>query len=106
MKVKKSWTSGRTVFSFSREKKKKLWSSLNLLDKIQDFLHTFVFKIQFSLSVVYDGYGGMFVNIRYSTEIMTTVIVIMMSMEHLIIEKHSSAYHTIYSLEHIDYYNN
>ena len=78
-----------------RKKKKKLQSSLNLLDKIQDFLHTFVFKIQFSVSVVYDGYGGMFVNIRYSTEIMTTVIVIMMSMEHLIIEKHSSAYHTI-----------
>ena len=54
--------------------KKKLQSYFYLFDKIQDFLHTIVFTIQFSVSVVYDGFGGMFVNIRYFTEIMITFI--------------------------------
>ena len=32
--------------------------------------YTIVFTVQFSVSVVYDGCGGIFVNIRYFTEIM------------------------------------
>ena len=51
---------------------------------MQDFLHMIVFTIQFSVSVVYNGCGGALVNIRYFTEIMITVIVTMISVEHLI----------------------
>ena len=66
------------------KKKKKLESSFHLFDKIQDFLHTIVFTIQFSVSVVSDGCEGVFVNIRYFREIMITVIVVMISVKHLI----------------------
>ena len=42
--------------------KRKLQLSFYLFDKIQDFLRAFVFIIQFSVSVVYNVCGGMFVN--------------------------------------------
>ena len=40
--------------------------------------------IQLPVCIAYDGRGRMFVTIRYLTEIMITVIVIMMSVEHVI----------------------
>ena len=70
-------------YSALAEKKKKLLSFFCLFHKIEDFLHIIVFTVKFSVSLVYNGCGGMFVNIRYFTEIMIAVIVIMMSVEHL-----------------------
>ena len=71
------------MFSLSQEKRN-LESFFHLFDKIQNFLHTIVFTIQFSVPVVYDGCGGVLLNIRYFTEIMITVIVVMVSVEYLI----------------------
>ena len=69
---------------------------LALADKKRSLSHSFVYLIkyrifytqlflQFSFMFLLSiGCGVMFVNIRYFTEIMITVIVIMMSLEHLI----------------------
>ena len=56
------------------EKKKKIDSSFHLFDKIHDFLHTIVFTIQFSASLVHNDCGVVFVNISYFTEVMITVL--------------------------------
>ena len=98
MKVRKNPELLEEQYSVWAKKKKNLYLSFYLFDKIQDFLHTIVFTIQFSVSVVYDNCGGMFVNIRYFTEIMITVIVIMMSVEHLKLKKtHLHTTHPIYT---------
>ena len=98
MKVRKNPELLEEQYSALAKKKKKLYLSFYLYDKIQDFLHTIVFTIQFSVSVVYDNCGVMFVNIRYFTEIMITVIVITMSVEHLKLKKtHLHTTHPIYT---------
>ena len=84
MKVEKNWTSGRTVFSLSWEKKDVIVIFLTIW-KIQDFYSQLFLHLSF-VSVVYHGCKGIFVNIRYFTETMITIIVKMMSMDHLIVK--------------------
>ena len=44
--------------------------------------YTIVFTILLSVSVVYNGCGGIFVNIRYFTEIIIIIVVKMMCVDH------------------------
>ena len=57
------------------------WWQTKLWDRW--FLIKILWTIQLPVWIVYNGCGGVFLNIRYSTEIMIIVIVIMMSVEHL-----------------------
>ena len=64
-------------------------------DTVGSLLIKMLQTIQLPVCIVYNGCGGVFLNIRYFTEIMITVM-IMMFVEHLKLKKHSSADHTVY----------
>ena len=67
-------------------RKKRCYSHLFIYLENTGVLQPIVFTFKFFVSVVYDGCKGIFVNIRYFTETMITIIVKMMSMDHLIVK--------------------